>query len=347
MANRITEVVASIPLLRADLTRSDERAVRLQLASAPFQDAALLARWEAAWAVLWQRSAVACADPIQIIAALKRVLGWQAGDRIGVDPLLDPAWTEALAMAWLYPVWRDLDPNNGQGQGPFLEDGPTAGRLQAGFCQHPYGMPCRATTEHLPCWLEDLSALLRPLPSCGWGTVQLLYLSGNRMVAAGGSCLLLTQDEVLEREIRALRLPPPSPMACALGLSQLRTLEVRLARRQELAERYLRQLRGQGLFQLPTMGGDGRLWEMFLLTMASEADLFSLQQFLQKAHIHAASPLWFRAVHGQSMHLPGFHSFQQRTLALPLYASLNDSEQKRLINRVNRWVGYRRRAKPC
>ncbi len=343
---RMVRSVQAVPLVRADLTRADDLAVRRQVRHAPFRDDALLARWEAAWEAIWHRSAVAFADPVEGVLTLKTVLGWPDGEKIGVDPLLDPVWTEALTAAWLHPAWRDVDPVTGQGRGDFMTDAAPGGALRAGFCQHACGVPVRQTAGEVPFWLEDLSSLPLPVPGCGWGDVQVLSLSGNRLVAAGGSGLLLTRDDHLAGELRRRRPYPPGPLACALGLSQLESLPGRLARRQALAERY-RLLRGREWFQLPEEGGEGRVWEMFLLAMASAEGSSDLQQFLRKAGIHAASPLWFQPAPARSLSpLPGLQRFREHMLAVPLYAALSDSDHKRIINRINRWVGYRAKGMP-
>lgn len=334
MSKTVTKRIQTIPLVRADLTHADAQAVRRQLATAPFQDEALLERWEAAWEAIWNRSAVAFAQPLELMLVLKTALGWRAGDWVGVDPLLDPAWSEALAAAWLRPAWRDVDPCTGAGVGVF--DLPEDGTVQMGIGQHAYGLPSLRPSAGIPFWLEDLSALLLPIPGCGWGDVQVLYLSGNCMVAAGGSALLLTQDEPLGRRLRTLRRHPPSPLACALGLSQLSTLSARLTRRQELAARYQRLLRGRKRLQLPEERVGLRVWESFLLALAAETDWFSLRTFLNKSNCYADSPLWFKPANTHP--LPGLNHFQTHILALPLYAALTDPDQKRLINRVNRWV---------
>lgn len=343
MSKAVTQKIQTIPLVRADLTHADAQAVRWQLATAPFQDEALLNRWEAAWEAIWHRSAVAFSGPVALMLALKAALGWGAGDWVGVDPLLDPAWGEALTAAWLRPAWRDVDPDTGEGEGAFAWDPAEGGVMQAGMGHHPYGLPLRRPVGGPSFWLEDLSALLLPISGCGWGDVQIFCFSGNRMVAAGGSALLLTQDVSLGCRLRALRRHPPAPLACALGLSQLRTLVERLARRQELAVRYHRLLRGRSGFQLPEERVGLRVWERFLLRMASETEWASLKTFLNKSNVHAESPLWFKPANISP--LPGLNHFQTHMLALPLYASLADTDQKRLINRVNRWVARNEREK--
>ena len=325
---------------------ADEQAVRLQLRRSPFVDDGLLRRWESAWEKLWQRPALAFAEPQALILALKSVLGWRSGDLVGGDPLLDPAWTEALADAWLQISWYDVDPRTGQAQESSATcmsatSLPRVGMLKAGLVQHAFGLPTTRPQQHGLFWLEEISSVLQPMPGCGWGDVQLLHLSGNRMLAAGASCLLLTRDEALFRALRDLRQHPPNPLACALGLSQLQGLDRRLERRRELAERY-QKLYSQGLFRVADGSLTGRVWEMFLLEMHTCTGFLDLQQFLQKARIHAASPLWFTTQ--KTAHLPGFKQFNSRVLALPLYASLTDSAHKRIINRIHRWVEYTMKA---
>lgn len=361
-----------IPLVRADLTVADEQAVRQQLRHAPFRDDALLTRWESAWEDLWQRPALAFAEPAGLLMALKTVLGWHSGDGVEVDPLVDPAWKEALSEVWLHLQWRDIDPGAGgwmpaakrqtgtgqtepgqaepeQAEPGQAEPGQTepeqtkpgqavlpASPLRAGLWTHPYGLPTRCTHKKRPAfWLEDISSVLQPMPVCGWGDVQVLHLSGNRMLAAGASCLLLTQDEALFRALRSVRRHPPAPLACALGLSQLQGLPGRLERRQVLAERY-QALRGHGVFQGPGGSEQARVWEMFLLEMTSGEMCMDLQRFLKKSRIHAAPPLWFRPE--ETGFLPHVQRFRTRVLALPLYASLTDPDHKRITNRVHRWV---------
>ena len=330
----------AIPLVRADLTVADEQAVRAQLVHAPFVDDPLLLRWESAWERLWQRPALAFADPAELILALKSVLGWRDGVMLRGTPLMDPAWTEALTKACLPLTWCDIDLSRGQGifaWDRLMPSGSYSGTLQAEFWVHPYGIPTSCQEQGVPFWLEEISSILQPMPGCGWGDVQLLYLSGNSMVAAGASCLLLTRDEALSRALRKLRHYPPSPMACALGLSQLKGLNARLERRRVLAERYQTLLRKE-YFPWPEDTTIERVWAMFLLDMNSEMKRKHLKNFLRKSHIHADSPLWFQTKHTE--HLPGFQRFQARILALPLYASLKDGEHKRVINRVNRWASH-------
>ena len=333
----------SIPLFRADLTHTDAKMIRSQLLKSPFVDKNLLQSWEGSWSHLWQRPALAFADATELIAILKRLLGWESGDRIECNPLLEPAWREALAANWLSICWRDIDPCSGQIQevqevaAPIPSTVPfSAAKVGVRFAIHPYGLSTPAANDSTkPFWLEDISTIIRPVSGCGWGDVQVLHLSGNRMLAAGGSCLLLTQNKTLYQAARELRRYPPSGLALALGLAQLQSLDRRLERRQVLAERY-QALRHQGLFHLPAKEEGGRVWEMFLVQMHSATASLALQAFLRKAEIHATSPLWFQSKEAE--HLPGYVQFQERVIALPLYASLTDPEQKRIINRIHRWV---------
>lgn len=330
----------TIKLFQADLTVADDLAVRLQSTKAPFIDPPLLAQWESTWQHLWERSALAFATPNHLIMTLKTVLGWHSGNQVGCDPLLHPAWNESFNHSWLKPLFRDVDPHTGQGYGPFIDPTITHKlKLCAGLVQHTFGKITPLNTHNTPFLMEDISSILKPIPGCGKGDVQLLLLDGNSMLSAGASCLILSKDDSLIQTLRPLRHNPPGPLACALGLSQLKSLNHRLERRQKLAENY-GNLYHQNCFQLPTMNDSNRVWEMFLLSMKNHNDWLDLRAFLNKSGIMANTPLWPKTNHTHPTRnpLPGLYHFQQHTLALPLYASLSDTQHKKICNRLHRWI---------
>ena len=323
----------AIPLIRPDLTGADEQALLAQLRTAPFRDDALLRRWEAAWETLWQRRAVAFADPVAAVAALKETLAWPAGARIAADPLLAPGWREGCDAAWLHLDRRDADPVTGQGRGPWPTP-PTAAGHGAAWVVHAFGLPNPVATDH-PVLLEEVSGLVKPLPGSGHGTVQLLLLGGNAILQGGESCLLLSRDERLIAGLAQRRRHPPGAAACALGLSQLARLDRHLERRTRLAERYL-ALRGRGLVGFPSSPGAVRAWELLHLLLPDRAHRDGLRAFLHKAGIGADGPVWSQPPDLAA--LPGLARFADTALALPLYAALDDREQKKIINRLHRWL---------
>ncbi|MEO5366903.1 MAG: hypothetical protein H7831_11245, partial [Magnetococcus sp. WYHC-3] len=96
---------------------------------------------------------------------------------------------------------------------------------------------------------------------------------------------------------------------CALGLSQWHSWPRRRQRRLLLEDVYRRRLRGDGLWTLPTV----------------------------------AAPRWWRGVDDDAPAMAAFHRWHRCALALPRHGGLSDADQKRIINRLHRWVGRQHR----
>ncbi|MBF0183983.1 MAG: DegT/DnrJ/EryC1/StrS family aminotransferase [Magnetococcales bacterium] len=323
-------------LWQAELTQADLVAVSQQRQRAPFADASLLARWEAAWQEAWQRFSLAFADPRELFRCLRLVLGWPYGTACALDPLLEPVWREAVAEAGLRAVWQDVDPLRGQLAGPWRdEQGEEVATVAVRMAAAGWTAVQRESdgTGRL---LEEISAFPLPLPGGNTVGMQLYYGGGNQWLAAGGSAVLLSGDHSLIAALRAVRRRLPAPLACALGLSQWGTLPQRWQRRQALMARY-RLLRGHGCWQLPEAGEKDRCWPLFALQLASAALRQALQHHLQRVAIASAMPYWF-SLPAAGRHWPGWQRFQEQRLALPCHAGLSDAVQKRIINRCNRWA---------
>lgn len=314
----------NIPLIRPDLVERDVALLLEQLAREPFHDELWLNRWEACWATLWNRPAVAFADAAELVRALKAVLQWRSGDKIAVGPFLEPVWWQGFAAAWL-----SLVTDSGYELAALSES-----TLRAVIHHHPFGLPVgRPKGNHFT--LEEVSSVLKPIPGCGEGDVQMMVLDGNRMIQGGASALLLSKDTSLIRALKKERRYLPSSGLCCLGLAQLARLDTMLARREVLASRYL-AMRDRGVFGKPLVPAQGRMWDGFALMFSTGEQRDRLQKHLNAAGISAASPIWYAlSAVGRSLDLD---QYRQQALSLPLYASLTDTEQKKIINRVHRWI---------
>ncbi|MBF0610459.1 MAG: hypothetical protein G8345_11125 [Magnetococcales bacterium] len=295
-----------IPLWRPELMGTDQ--------SGDWgEDAGLLTAWEEAWSQRWQRSAIAFAHPLDFWQSLRQVMGWPVGKEIGLDPFLHPIWRESLAAAGWVVHWRD-----------WLEtEGLPAGSIH--FCHHPFGLPGVAASDWV---VEEISSILLPRQGCGQGQIQIAGMQG--MIQAGQSVMALCGDGQLADALRQTRRQPPGALLCRLGLNQWQRLAEVLEKRRALAERYDRLLRCPSVIRKPQ--GE-RVWEWYILECASQEIRNSLQEWFHRSAIATASPLWFTLPD----HLPEAHRFHATALALPLYAPLSDSEQKRIINRFHRW----------
>lgn len=307
-----------IPLYRPDLDSADELALLAQLRQARFRDPLLVRCWEGQWERLWERRAVAFAGHGEAVRLLKALFGWSSGTVVSIDPLLDPAWQEALQDAWLTCPVRDLDEVSLSGVGVWIH-------------QHPFGSPVVPSFDGLV--LEEISAVPLPLPLVGSGAVQLVNLTGPRILPVGVGCVLLSTDDRLIDRLLEARQEPPGAAACVLGMSLLAALPDRLQRRCELAERY-GALRMRGMAVMPHNPATGRFWELFYLQFRDLSARQELEAFLTKAGIGCGALNWFAVPDPPS----GYRTFLSHALALPLYAALTDAECKRIINRVHRWV---------
>ncbi|MBF0108194.1 MAG: DegT/DnrJ/EryC1/StrS family aminotransferase [Magnetococcales bacterium] len=315
-----------IPLGRPDMTRRDRDAVEWRMKCAPFGDAALVERWERMWSSSWGREAVLFDDPLDVAMALKQVFRWGDGARIAAGGGMHPAFREGFAAAWLRVVHHDLQPDQ-----PHRFAG--GGDFVAAWVEHFQGLPV-SISGGPGMVVEDVTSTPLPLPGVGEKMIQVMVLDGNAMLQGGNAALLLCRDPALAVQFRALR-HPPSGLVVALGMSQLSQWELFLGRRTQLAERYLR-LRSGGWFTVPGRAVEKRWWHRFHLTFAEEGRRDGLRDFLGRGGImtDSAWPFSFPEVANMACR----KDYECRTLALPLYASLTDGEQKRIINRVHRWV---------
>jgi hypothetical protein len=350
----------TLPLARSELTEADAHSVLAQLTRDPFEDAALVMRWEAAWAGLWQRSAIAFAHPEALLRCLADVLAWPEGRPVIGDPLMDPRWAEAWRAQCRPVVWRDRDPVSGTPQLLPGYPSPSVDHPCAVFEHALFGWPrpvtwgmaqsvqkngipgsswpsCEGCATPVPLVIEDVSATPWPCPGCGHGDIQVACLDANRLVCAGESCVLLSRDADLVERLRVVRRASPAALACALGLSQLGHLVERLGQRHGLASRYDQLLRPRGRFRVPPPEAFSRAGgERYVLHFPDPEERNALAAHLLRVGIGVGSPVWFDP--GPLDRMPGTQALLDRILALPLYCSLAAHDQKRIINRIHRWV---------
>ncbi|WP_130469819.1 DegT/DnrJ/EryC1/StrS family aminotransferase [Candidatus Magnetaquicoccus inordinatus] len=323
-------------LWQAELTDHDLLAVQQQLRHAPFVDQQTLSQWEGLWEKEWQRFALAFADPEELLRSLRLLFAWPPGQPFALDPFLEPIWQEAVSANSLWPCWPDLQPCSGELRPPFIDrQGMVVPELSIALQSRGWPMPDTKQSQQL--CIEEISATPLANGRGGEGCIQLYFAGGNQWLAAGGSALLLTDDAALYAQLRTLRQRIPTPVACAVGIAQWRSLPQRWQRRQELWTRYQQLLRGQGCWQLPQGQQRDRCWPFYGLRLASLSLRQQLQGYLQRVAISAAPPCWF-TLPAEGAYWPGWQAFNGQRLAIPCHAALDDREQKHIINRLHRWV---------
>ncbi|MBF0418623.1 MAG: DegT/DnrJ/EryC1/StrS aminotransferase family protein [Magnetococcales bacterium] len=317
----------TIPLLRPDLTEQDWAVMDRQWGLAPFSDDDGVRYWEGMWSRIWERRAIVFSDAVDAVRALKTGMGWRDGVCVATGTDLHPAWREGCEQAWIRLVYHDVDPQST----PIFPDSSGYSGVWVG---HHYGRPV-LPPKGPGLVVEDVSSTPLPLPMTGQGDVQLMVLDGNAMIQGGGAVVILCRDSGLATRIAQARATLPSALMVALGISQLTQCDLLMARRAELADRYL-ALRTGGWFAKPEKPATGRYWSGFYLLFNDEGRKEGLRQFLARGGILSASPWPYTFPEVCDMHWR--RRLETLGLALPLYASLSDAEQKHIINRIHRWV---------
>ncbi|MBF0158783.1 MAG: DegT/DnrJ/EryC1/StrS family aminotransferase [Magnetococcales bacterium] len=298
-----------------------------------WQDGALLRQWESLWEQIWQRPAAVFARADHLLTALATALDWQPGDWILADGLLEPCWRQACRALWLRLWLVDVDPVTGLSPADAASwpDHPPRAWLRC----HSFGQVAdQPRTPSVAVSIEICSAVPIPVEGCGLADFQIVGCDGNQAIAAGSACVLLGRDTALMQTIRRLRHTLPATLSCAIGLSRLQQWPMLAQRRNKLAQCYLQTLRPKGWFHLPASWP--KTWFRFIVNLSCPEDRQSLQQWLLRAGIGAGSPVWYAIP--EQHRLPGLQQFCQCSLAIPLFASLDERQQKRIINRIHRWT---------
>ena len=129
-----------------------------------------------------------------------------------------------------------------------------------------------------------------------------------------------------------------SDIHCALGLSQLRRLDVFIARRRELAELYRKHIAGlEGVYQPPARAGHAYHLFPIRVAPACRAALFAhlaengirLQVHYPPVPFH---PYYRKRFGYKKGDFPDAEKFYEETISLPLFPSMKDEDVIRVVN---------------
>ncbi|MBF0588659.1 MAG: DegT/DnrJ/EryC1/StrS family aminotransferase [Magnetococcales bacterium] len=328
----------SIPLARPDLTLEDLES--LTALDAPWrEDPALISRWEAIWSRTWGRPALAFRNLHCALQCLAKAQRWSIDTTIWTTPLLPHHWHEALDGTGLTRRMVAINPETGHTLPTMNHRDPYA----ITTVHHHAGAPHPKPDHPTRFILESIDDTPIPSPKCGWGTVQIAAPQGDHIITGGG-CVVLSMDHTLIDHMRDHRAHTPCSAVCTLGITQMGRIRKTLQARLERAEQYMR-MRPHGYFKMPQKSVQGRSWGGFTLYLPNQMMRDALRRFLQEAGIGADGPAWSTHTPShQKIEIPGLQSYLERTLVLPLYASLTSGDQKRIINRIHRWAERTKKA---
>ena len=209
-------------------------------------------------------------------------------------------------------------------------------------------------------------ALVGTLPSAA--TVFSFY--ANKTMTTGEGGMVVTRDDALAARMRVMRLHGISrdafdrftsktpawyyevvapgfkynltDMAAALGRVQLQRLPAFVQRRQQLAARYLSELKSLPLI-LPAdaPAGDSHAWHLFVLRLSDDATVTRDEVIQRLSDAGIGTSVHFVPLHRQPYwrdryglrpeQFPAADKAYQRMLSIPLFTAMSDDEQGRVI----------------
>jgi len=129
-----------------------------------------------------------------------------------------------------------------------------------------------------------------------------------------------------------------SDINCALGLSQLKRAKQNLKKRKLIALRYIEAFKGTSIKTYSEKHHQGHAYHLFVIQVKDQLDLYN---YLKKLNIYCQvhyiptykMPYYIKNYGNQNF--PYTEAYYSSCLSLPIYPSLQESEQKFVIEKIN------------
>jgi perosamine synthetase len=297
-----------------------------------------------------------------------RSLGIGPGDEVIVPSFTFVAAASAVRYEGAAPVFVDIEPCTLNLDPECVEAAITA-RTRAIMAVHTFGCPAEMDAilaiarRHRLHVIEDaceaIGATYRDRPVGSFGDAAVFAFYPNKQITTGEGGVIVTGDEQLARDMRAMRNHGRyetdawhqhsilgynyrlSELACALGWAQMQRIEEILTRREQVARRYDELLRGVPGLVLPALDlPDRRIsWFVYVVRLAEpfgREHRDAVVRMLEQRGIGCGR--YFAPIHNQPAYasqpayadmvrqpLPVTEAVSARTIALPFYTRLDDA----------------------
>jgi len=370
-----------IPLSSPDVTEAEIEAVAATLRSPQLSLGPRLAEFETAFTLLTGvEHAVAVSSGTASLHLAMLALGIGAGDEVIVPSFTFIAAANAIRYVGATPVFADIDSVT-LNLSPAAVERAINSRTRAIVAVHTFGIPANmpalvalAGRHHLAL-IEDaceaLGATIDSQPIGSFGDIAVFAFYPNKQITTGEGGMIVTRDAGLASHMRSLRNQGRAPtdswlqhteigynyrlseIACTLGIGQMRRLPAILDRREEIAHIYRQHLSAERRLILPIdeMPGCRISWFVYVVRLADKftaADRELVIRELEQAAIGCGR--YFAPIHLQPAYadvpvpadLPVTESVALRTIALPFFNRINDSQivtvcdaQKLAVRRIS------------
>lgn len=310
-------------------------------------------------------------------------IGIAAGDEVVTTPYTFTATAEIIRYLGAHPVFVDIDPNTFNIDPSKIEAAITP-KTKAIIAVHFAGLACDMESilaiarKHNLKVVEDAA---HALPTRYQGhligslesDVTVFSFYATKTITTGEGGMIVTRNSKIAARCKVMRLHGISrdafdrytsnkpawhyevvapgfkynltDLASSIGIHQLQKANRFQQRRQEMAERYTRDLAGLPLLFPPTAPeGDLHAWHLYVLRLKPKAGI-GRNQFIEEMakrgigcsvhfiplHLH---PYWRDSYHLQPQDFPYSLATYEQAVSLPLYTKMTDADQTRVINAI-------------
>ncbi|MCF7975467.1 MAG: DegT/DnrJ/EryC1/StrS family aminotransferase [Phycisphaerae bacterium] len=355
-----------VPLSRPDITQLEIDAVCEVLRSQSLSLGPKLPAFEQAFCQrIGSRRAVAVNSGTSALFLCLKAMGLGPGDEVITTPFTFIATATSIMMTGARPVFADIDPdtlNLDANAARAWINSNTKAILPVEVFGNPAGMDtlCQLARDHHLKIIEDaceaLGSELNGQKAGTFGDMSVFAFYPNKQITTGEGGMILTDQEEWADLCVSLRNQGRgctdnwlsherlgynyrlSDINCALGLAQLSRLDEFMTKRTQVAAWYQARLAEDTRLIVPESPQNGRMsWFVFVVRLNesfSQADRDALLNDLRDHGVQVSN--YFPPLHMQPFiaeqygyaqgDFPITESVSQRTMALPFYNNLLESE---------------------
>jgi perosamine synthetase len=366
-----------IPLSSPDITEPEIEAVGATLRSPQLSIGPRLLEFEASFTHLTGvEHAIAVSSGTAGLHLALLALDIKPGDEVIVPSFTFIAAANAVRYVGATPIFADIDPLT-LNISPTAVEQAINPRTRAILAVHTFGVPAdmpalvALAQRHNLALIEDaceaLGATIESRPIGSFGDVAVFAFYPNKQITTGEGGMIVTRNSNLAAHVRSLRNQGRtasdswlqhtelgynyrlSEIACTLGIGQMQRLASILARREEIARLYHQHLCSETGLTLPIIeiSGTRISWFVYVVRLT---DIFTpahrdqIIHDLEQAGIGCGR--YFAPVHLQRAYadlrpaapLPITEFVASRTIALPFFNRINDSEIVTVCDSIKRAI---------
>lgn len=374
-----------IPLSRPEVSEADIQMVVRSLRSGRLSIGPMVETFEQVLAAkVGRRHAVACSSGTAGLHMIMLALGIGPGDEVVTTPFSFIASSNCILYVGATPVFVDIEPRS-LNMDPAKVEAAITPRTKAILAVECFGNPkhmdayrsiaARHEIRLIEDCCEGLGGSMNGRNVGAFGNVGVFGFYPNKQITTGEGGMIVTDDDRLAAVCRSLRnqgrpinqtgnaigswmqferlgynyrLPE---LNAALGLSQVRRLEEIVAKRQAVADRYMRRFMAHPDIILPNVDpGVVMSWFVFVVRLSDRYGREDRDRIIQGLHRHdiGAAP-YFPCIHLQPFYRERFgfeagmfpiaESVSNRTIALPFFNELSERDEDFAAQTLEHMIG--------